>query len=127
MTQAMHQILVIEDEPAIRNVLRVLLEAEGYRFIEADTQQLPFPDNAFQLVVVAFGLRNVTDTDKGIAEMVRVTQPGGRVAILEFLDTDAFNISLENCVAFLDPMIDSWDIDLKTFAIGFDSGSSRFS
>lgn len=37
MTQAMHQILVIEDEPAIRNVLRVLLEAEGYRFIEADT------------------------------------------------------------------------------------------
>jgi two-component system, OmpR family, KDP operon response regulator KdpE len=37
LTQAMHQILVIEDEPAIRNVLRVLLEAEGYRFIEADT------------------------------------------------------------------------------------------
>ncbi|MDB6091994.1 MAG: hypothetical protein JWN85_4778 [Gammaproteobacteria bacterium] len=37
MTQAMHLILVIEDEPAIRNVLRVLLEAEGYRFIEADT------------------------------------------------------------------------------------------
>jgi two-component system, OmpR family, KDP operon response regulator KdpE len=37
MTQAMHQILVIEDEPAIRNVLRVLLEAEGYRFVEADT------------------------------------------------------------------------------------------
>ena len=35
MTQAMHQILVIEDEPAIRNVLRVLLEAEGYRFVEA--------------------------------------------------------------------------------------------
>src|SRR3981081_4768762 len=33
----MHQILVIEDEPAIRNVLRVLLEAEGYRYIEADT------------------------------------------------------------------------------------------
>jgi two-component system, OmpR family, KDP operon response regulator KdpE len=37
VTQAMHQILVIEDEPAIRGVLRVLLEAEGYRFIEADT------------------------------------------------------------------------------------------
>jgi len=37
VTQAMHQILVIEDEPAIRDVLRVLLEAEGYRFIEADT------------------------------------------------------------------------------------------
>jgi len=37
MTQAMHQILVIEDEPAIRDVLRVLLEAQGYRIIEADT------------------------------------------------------------------------------------------
>ena len=37
MTQAMHQILVIEDEPAIRGVLRVLLESEGYRVIEADT------------------------------------------------------------------------------------------
>jgi transcriptional regulator with XRE-family HTH domain len=40
-----------------------------------------------------------------------------RVSILEFLDTDIFNISVENCVSFLDPLIDSWDIDLATFAI----------
>jgi transcriptional regulator with XRE-family HTH domain len=40
-----------------------------------------------------------------------------RVSMLEFLDTDVFNISVENCVAFLDPMIESWDIDLKTFAV----------
>jgi transcriptional regulator with XRE-family HTH domain len=40
-----------------------------------------------------------------------------RVAILEFLDTDVFNISVENCVTFLDPMIESWDIDLKTFGL----------
>jgi transcriptional regulator with XRE-family HTH domain len=40
-----------------------------------------------------------------------------RVAILEFLDTDVFNVSIENCVTFLDPMIDSWDIDLKTFGM----------
>jgi SAM-dependent methyltransferase len=45
---------------------------------------LPFPADTFQLVTVAFGLRNVTDTDRGIAEMVRVARPGGRVAILEF-------------------------------------------
>jgi transcriptional regulator with XRE-family HTH domain len=38
-----------------------------------------------------------------------------RVAILEFLDTDVLNISIENCVSFLDPMIESWDMDLKTF------------
>jgi transcriptional regulator with XRE-family HTH domain len=40
-----------------------------------------------------------------------------RVAILEFLDTDVFNVSVENCVSFLDPIIDSWDIDLKTFGM----------
>ena len=40
-----------------------------------------------------------------------------RVAILEFLDTDVFDISVENCVSFLDPMIDSWDMDLKTFGM----------
>jgi demethylmenaquinone methyltransferase/2-methoxy-6-polyprenyl-1,4-benzoquinol methylase len=54
------------------------------RFLEADAQHLPFPADTFQIATVAFGLRNVTDTDRGIAEMVRVTQPGGRVAILEF-------------------------------------------
>jgi len=40
-----------------------------------------------------------------------------RVAILEFLDTDVFNVSIENCISFLDPLIDSWDIDLATFSI----------
>jgi transcriptional regulator with XRE-family HTH domain len=40
-----------------------------------------------------------------------------RVAVLEFLDADVFNISVENCVSFLDPMIESWDIDLKTFGV----------
>jgi demethylmenaquinone methyltransferase/2-methoxy-6-polyprenyl-1,4-benzoquinol methylase len=54
------------------------------RFVEADAQALPFPPNTFQLVTVAFGLRNVTDTDRGLSEMVRVTRPGGRIAILEF-------------------------------------------
>lgn len=53
-------------------------------FVEADAQELPFPSDHFQLVTVAFGLRNVADTDRGLAEMVRVTRPGGRVAVLEF-------------------------------------------
>src|SRR6266545_227510 len=54
------------------------------RFVEADAQALPFPEDTFQIVTVAFGLRNVTDTDRGLAEMVRVARPGGRIAILEF-------------------------------------------
>jgi transcriptional regulator with XRE-family HTH domain len=40
-----------------------------------------------------------------------------RVAILEFLDTEVFNVSVESCVSFLEPMIESWDIDLKTFGM----------
>jgi demethylmenaquinone methyltransferase/2-methoxy-6-polyprenyl-1,4-benzoquinol methylase len=54
------------------------------RFVQADAQKLPFASDQFQIVCVAFGLRNVTDTDKGIAEMVRVAKPGGKIAILEF-------------------------------------------
>jgi hypothetical protein len=40
-----------------------------------------------------------------------------RVSILEFLDADAFSVSVENCVSFLDPLIESWDIDLATFGM----------
>lgn len=54
------------------------------RFVEADSQALPFEDQSFQAVTVAFGLRNVEDTDKGIAEMARVCAPGGEVCVLEF-------------------------------------------
>jgi demethylmenaquinone methyltransferase/2-methoxy-6-polyprenyl-1,4-benzoquinol methylase len=54
------------------------------RYVEGDAQHLPFADNQFQIVSVAFGLRNVTDTDRGLSEMVRVAKPGGRVAVLEF-------------------------------------------
>lgn len=54
------------------------------RFLEADSQQLPFDDGCFQAVTVAFGLRNVQDTDLGLREMVRVCSEGGQVAVLEF-------------------------------------------
>jgi demethylmenaquinone methyltransferase/2-methoxy-6-polyprenyl-1,4-benzoquinol methylase len=53
-------------------------------FLAADAQALPLPSGAFQIVCVAFGLRNIADTDRGLAEMVRVAAPGGRVAVLEF-------------------------------------------
>lgn len=58
--------------------------AQRITFVEADAQSLPLPSGAFQIVCVAFGLRNVADTDRGLAEMARVCSPGGRVAVLEF-------------------------------------------
>ncbi|MFM7118336.1 MAG: ubiquinone/menaquinone biosynthesis methyltransferase, partial [Planctomycetota bacterium] len=62
---------------------RIARTVSQVQFIEADTQNLPFQDNHFQIVSVAFGLRNVFDTDRGLREMTRVCAPGGRVAVLE--------------------------------------------
>jgi demethylmenaquinone methyltransferase/2-methoxy-6-polyprenyl-1,4-benzoquinol methylase len=53
-------------------------------FVEADAQALPVASDQFDIVCVAFGLRNVADTDAGLAEMTRACAPGGRVAVLEF-------------------------------------------
>lgn len=52
--------------------------------VEADAQNLPFPNDTFQVVSIAFGLRNLCDPDQGLREMARVCRPGGRVAVLEF-------------------------------------------
>ncbi len=54
------------------------------RFAIADTMALPFADQTFDAVTVAFGIRNVSDLDRGLGEMHRVLRPGGKVAILEF-------------------------------------------
>ncbi|MCS7016432.1 MAG: bifunctional demethylmenaquinone methyltransferase/2-methoxy-6-polyprenyl-1,4-benzoquinol methylase UbiE [Gemmatales bacterium] len=58
--------------------------ARNVVFVQADAQALPFRDNQFQIVSVAFGLRNITDYRRGLAEMVRVARPAGQVVILEF-------------------------------------------
>ncbi|MHC4953725.1 MAG: ubiquinone/menaquinone biosynthesis methyltransferase [Planctomycetota bacterium] len=54
------------------------------RFARGDALRLPLPSNRFDVVSVAFGIRNVADLDAGLAELVRVARPGGRIAILEF-------------------------------------------
>jgi transcriptional regulator with XRE-family HTH domain len=75
--------------------------------------------------------KHLLDVVKGVATeeleneywLRMVAELGGRsyqemrVIVLEFLDTDIFHLSRENCVAFLDPLIESWDIDLATFAL----------
>jgi demethylmenaquinone methyltransferase/2-methoxy-6-polyprenyl-1,4-benzoquinol methylase len=53
-------------------------------FQQADAQKLPYAENTYDAVTVAFGMRNVADITAGISEMVRVVKAGGRIAILEF-------------------------------------------
>jgi demethylmenaquinone methyltransferase/2-methoxy-6-polyprenyl-1,4-benzoquinol methylase len=67
-----------------RSKLRDLGVVGNVDYIQADAQELPFPDNHFDLVTIAFGLRNVTDKDKALASIFRVLKPGGRLLVLEF-------------------------------------------
>lgn len=53
-------------------------------FVQGDALDLPFADNTFDAVTISFGLRNVQDTKKALAQMYRVTKPGGRMVICEF-------------------------------------------
>lgn len=53
-------------------------------YIQANAECLPFDDNSFDIITIAFGLRNVTDKDKALASMLRVLKPGGRLLVLEF-------------------------------------------
>jgi demethylmenaquinone methyltransferase/2-methoxy-6-polyprenyl-1,4-benzoquinol methylase len=67
-----------------RSKLRDLGIEGNVDYVQANAEELPFPDNHFDLVTIAFGLRNVTDKDKALASIFRVLKPGGRLLILEF-------------------------------------------
>ncbi len=54
------------------------------RYVQANAECLPFPDNHFDVITIAFGLRNVTDKSAALASMYRVLKPGGRLLVLEF-------------------------------------------
>lgn len=58
--------------------------SQNIHFAQADAQFLPFPDNTFDCITIAFGLRNVTDKDLALTSMLRVLKPGGRLLVLEF-------------------------------------------
>ncbi|HET7623882.1 MAG TPA: bifunctional demethylmenaquinone methyltransferase/2-methoxy-6-polyprenyl-1,4-benzoquinol methylase UbiE [Verrucomicrobiae bacterium] len=53
-------------------------------FLQGDAQQLPFPENEFDIVTVGYGLRNLADWELGVREMRRVLKPGGRLLALDF-------------------------------------------
>ena len=63
---------------------RVIDKGFAMPVAQCDAEKLPFPDDWFDCVMVAFGLRNMTHKDVAIAEMRRVLRPGGRLLVLEF-------------------------------------------
>ena len=58
--------------------------AGNVSFVLANAEQLPFPDDRFDLITMAFGLRNVTDKQRALNSMYRTLRPGGRLLVLEF-------------------------------------------
>lgn len=54
------------------------------QYVQANAECLPFPDNYFDCITIAFGLRNVTDKDMALRSMFRILKPGGRLLVLEF-------------------------------------------
>ena len=99
--------------PARQNEVRRIFEKEPFGELERLVTQ--------KLLDVAKGLaREELQSEERlrlIAELSHCSYEQVRISILEFLDTDVFNISVENCISFLDPIIDSWDIDLKSFGM----------
>ncbi len=67
-----------------RSKLRDLGIEGNVEYVQANAEELPFPDNHFDLVTIAFGLRNVTDKDMALRSIYRVLKPGGRLLVLEF-------------------------------------------
>ncbi len=58
--------------------------AGNVQYLQTDAQYLPFPNNTFDCITIAFGLRNVTDKDIALRSMNRILKPGGRLLVLEF-------------------------------------------
>lgn len=79
------RVVGIDPSPRMLDVFRTKLGKLSHRIElrEGDAQALPFEDATFDATTIAFGIRNILDRDKALAEMVRVTRPGGRVAVLE--------------------------------------------
>jgi demethylmenaquinone methyltransferase / 2-methoxy-6-polyprenyl-1,4-benzoquinol methylase len=80
------QVVLTDINNAMLRVGRDRLLDEGYTtpVTQCDAEHLPFPDNHFDCVSIAFGLRNVTHKDLALREMQRVLKPSGRLIVLEF-------------------------------------------
>jgi len=107
------ELILRKCEPGRRPEVRRVFEKEAFGELERLVTQ--------KLLDVAQGLaREELRSEEWLRLMAQLgarSYEQLRVAVLEFLDTDVFHLTTESCVSFLDPMLDSWDIDLKTFGL----------
>lgn len=82
------QVILADINSSMLETGRERLTNEGYvgniNYVQANAECLPFEDNTFDVITIAFGLRNVTDKDSALRSMTRVLKPGGRLLVLEF-------------------------------------------
>lgn len=111
--QECRELMLRKCAPERRSEIRHIFEKEPFGELERLLTQT--------VLDVAQGIARAElqseEWQRRIASLTGHTYEQTRVAVLEFLDTDVFDISVESCVSFLDPIVDSWDINLKTFAI----------
>lgn len=82
------KVVLADINSSMLEVGRERLTDQGYvgniEYVQANAECLPFADNTFDVITIAFGLRNVTDKDSALRSMARVLKPGGRLLVLEF-------------------------------------------
>jgi transcriptional regulator with XRE-family HTH domain len=107
------ELILRKCEPGKRQQIRAIFEKEPFGEVERlITQKL--------LDVAKRVAQEELESENWLRLVARLSKRSYaqmRVVILEFLDTDVFHVSVENCVSFLEPLIESWDIDLETFGV----------
>ncbi|MBI4908245.1 MAG: helix-turn-helix transcriptional regulator [Acidobacteria bacterium] len=99
--------------PATSRQLKAVFEKEPFGELERLVSQK-------LLDVAKVAAKEEVESEQWMRTVARLsgrTYEQMRVLILDFLDTDIFHVSLDNCVAFMDPLIDGWDIDMETFSM----------
>jgi transcriptional regulator with XRE-family HTH domain len=111
--QQVRELILRKCKPAKTTEVRMIFERHAFGELERlVTQKL--------LDVVKHVAKDGLENDHWLRMMARLSDrsyEAMRVTVLDFLDTDVFHLSAENCVSFLDPLIESWDIDLETFSL----------
>jgi demethylmenaquinone methyltransferase / 2-methoxy-6-polyprenyl-1,4-benzoquinol methylase len=88
------KIIGIDISGKMLEIARIKIEKKGFsgkiELVTADSENIPYDDNLFDVAMVAFGVRNFSDPVKGLSEMRRVTRPGGMIVVLEFSKPSGF-------------------------------------